>query len=425
MSSPEQSETSLRRDMRLSVRDGVGWAVMVGTGEQYIPAFVLALGLGEVSSGLVATLPMFCGALLQLFSTRGVRWLGSHRAWVSLCAASQALSFVPLVTCALLGIGSTWLIFALATLYWATGLATGAAWTTWISTLIPVDRRTRFFALRARFLHAGTLVGMLASGLALHQAKGGANELVVFAVLFALAGLSRGASAVLLSRHSEPVPMPAGLRDVHVADFLARLRSGVDGRLILFMLAMQASIQIAQPFMTPYMLKALRFEYVHYTLILAAPFVARVIALYVVARLAARLQTLRLLWIGGISLCPMAALWLTTTDWRLLLGANLLLGMALACYELATLLLFFEHIPVHERTSIVTYYNAFLSAAILGGSLMGGALLAALGETPGAYQAVFVASTCARLAALALLLRFASAARRAAPAAACDPRAAL
>lgn len=398
--------------MGLSIRDGMGWAVMVGTGEQYIPAFVLALGLGEVASGLVATLPMFCGAALQIYSSRGVRWLGSHRRWVALCAAAQAASFLPLVISALLNAGSTWLIFALATLYWATGLATGAAWTTWISTLIPVERRKRFFSLRSRFLHVGTLVGMIGSGVALQESKGHVPELTLFAILFTIAGCSRAASSWFLARHSEHTPIPPGLREVHIADFLKRLRSGADGRLILFMLSMQAGVQMAQPYMTPYMLKTLALPYLQYTIILAAPYIARIFALYVAARLASRWQPLRLLWIGGLSLCPMAALWLTTTDWKLLLGANMLLGMAFACYELATLLLFFEHIPIHERTSIVSYYQAFQSAAIFGGSLAGGALLGAFHSSPSGYQAVFIGSTLARAAALVLLVRFTQAARR-------------
>ena len=87
--------------MRANLGDGLGFSLMVGLGESYLPAFALALGMGEVVSGLVASVPMMAGALLQLASPFAVRKLGSHRRWVIFCATCQALSFVPLVVAAL------------------------------------------------------------------------------------------------------------------------------------------------------------------------------------------------------------------------------------------------------------------------------------------------------------------------------------
>ena len=61
----------LRRDLRAIVGDGVAFSVMVGAGESYIPAFALAAGLGEITAGLVATLPMLVGAAFQLVTPGG------------------------------------------------------------------------------------------------------------------------------------------------------------------------------------------------------------------------------------------------------------------------------------------------------------------------------------------------------------------
>ena len=62
---------------------------MVGLGETYIPAFVLAAGLGEVAAGLIATLPPLAGAVFQLVTPLAVRHLHSYRRWVVACAALQ------------------------------------------------------------------------------------------------------------------------------------------------------------------------------------------------------------------------------------------------------------------------------------------------------------------------------------------------
>src|SRR5580693_1340663 len=79
----------LGRDLRSSVGDAAGCGVMVGTGETYLPAFVLAAGLGDVIAGLVASVPQLAGGIAQLICPRGVRLLGSHRRWVVTCAAIQ------------------------------------------------------------------------------------------------------------------------------------------------------------------------------------------------------------------------------------------------------------------------------------------------------------------------------------------------
>src|ERR1700722_18533637 len=61
----------LGRDLRSSVGDAAGCGVMVGTGETYLPAFVLAAGLGEVIAGLIASLPQLAGGVTQLICSRG------------------------------------------------------------------------------------------------------------------------------------------------------------------------------------------------------------------------------------------------------------------------------------------------------------------------------------------------------------------
>src|SRR6056297_3542830 len=86
---------SLRSNLRSSTGDGAAFGVMVGVGETYFPAFALAIGLGEVAAGLISSLPMLAGGILQLVSLRAVSWLGSEKRWVLVCAAVQGLAFVP------------------------------------------------------------------------------------------------------------------------------------------------------------------------------------------------------------------------------------------------------------------------------------------------------------------------------------------
>jgi cyanate permease len=73
---------ALRRDLWVTTADAAAYSVMVGCGETYLPAFTLALGFGPVAAGLMASVPILVGALVQLVTPYAVTRLGSNRVWV-------------------------------------------------------------------------------------------------------------------------------------------------------------------------------------------------------------------------------------------------------------------------------------------------------------------------------------------------------
>ena len=388
------------------VAEGVGFSFMVGAGEAYVPAFVLAAGHGDVAAGLVATLPMLAGALLQLATPWGVARLRSHRRWVVLAATGQALAFAPLCLGALLGkIGLAW-IFLAAAAYWGFGMATGPAWNTWVDDLVPTRIRPRFFAARNRAQQAMLFLGLAAGGALLHWQRGRSSAgeaLAVYAALFAAAGAARLLSARLLARQSEPHPELPEVRGVSLLGFLGGLRGTPQGRLLRHLLAMQLAVHVAAPYFTPYMLSHLGLSYGAFTALTAAAFVSRVFALPLLGRAAQRFGTRALLWAGASGIVVVPPLWLLTDDLRWLVAVQLLSGVAWAAFELSALLSFFEGIDRRERTSVLTLYNFTNAAAIGIGSLLGGAFFRFLPEGAPVYVWLFVASSAARALALRLL----------------------
>ena len=75
----KQQGKRLRCDLRASLLDGAAFGGMVGFGETYLPAFVLASDLGEMVAGMVGSVPLVAGGLMQLASPMAVRLLRSHR----------------------------------------------------------------------------------------------------------------------------------------------------------------------------------------------------------------------------------------------------------------------------------------------------------------------------------------------------------
>lgn len=402
---PDAGGCGIRRDLRASVFDGAAFGGMVGFGETYLPVFALAIGLGEMVAGMVGSVPLVAGGLMQLISPMAVRLLRSHRRWVVLCATVQALSFAPLVLAARRGSIGPAALLGIVAVYWGAGLATGPAWNTWIGTLVPRSVRPRFFAHRTRVSQAAVFIGFLGGGVMLQYASGMDRSLEAFTLLFAIAGMCRLASATSLRLHREPMPVPSEMRGIDVRSVIAELRASSGGRLLVYLVAVQSAVQIAGPYFTPFMLKKLDFSYGELVTLLSLAFVSKVITLPLWGRIAKTTGAGRLMWIGGIGIVPMGVGWMVSQDFAWLSAVQIWSGTAWAAYELAFFLLFFESIAEDERTSMLTVYNLLNTTAWVAGSLIGGAVLAAFDTGFQGYLMVFGLSTVGRVLAIALLAR--------------------
>lgn len=395
----------LRGDLRRIYLDAVAFSVMVGAGETYLAAFVLALGLGEINAGLISSAPMLVGGIIQLISPWAVQRLRSNRRWVVSCAVLQACAFVPLVWGALRGSLPLPAVYLAAALYWGAGLATGPAWNTWVSALIPRPIRANYFARRSRSAHFAVLCGLAGAGLSLQLGESLGKPLTAFAVLFLAAGICRFISATLLAGQSEPQNPNGDHRAISWPQFISRFAHGHDGRLLSYMLATQLAVQISGPYFTPFMLEKLRFSYATYLLLIATSYVARMFVLPWLGAMSRRVGARRVLWFAGLGLIPLSSLWLVSSSIWWLLIVQLVAGAVWAAYELATFLLLFETIPEEERTSVLTLFNASNAMATVAGAALGGWLLHALGTDHAAYLAIFAASGSARLLTIVLLVR--------------------
>ncbi len=395
----------LRKDLRTSTAEGMASSVMVGIGETYLPAFVLALSGSQLACGLVSTVPLVIGAVLQLVSPWLMRKCGSYRRGVSLCAAIQAATFLPLLVAAVTGHIPLVLVFALVAVYWATGLGGSGPWNAWVETLVPARVRARYFAWRTRISQWGIALGFVGGGVALQLADRWGISLAVFAFLFFMASASRFISAGLLASQREPQPPRSQSSRPSLKAIFRTLSNGANGRLLLYLMAAQAAVQIAGPYFNPYMLGELQFSYSTYVIVVCAAIVAKIVFLPTVGRIADRVGTGRVFWASAVAIVPVPALWLVSNNCGYLIAVQVYSGMAWCAFDLATLLLFFETIPRQRRVDVLAWFNLANSAAIAGGSLLGAGVLAVMGANRPAYMILFVLSTITRAAAIVLLVR--------------------
>lgn len=393
----------LRTDLRSIVTDGACYNVMVGIGETYFSAFVLSLGMSGVACGLLTSLPMVCGALIQLIAPWGVKRLGSYRTWVVLCAVAQATSFLLLLTAQLTEAIAAPVVFVASTLYWAGALGAMPAWNTWVETIIPRPIRSRFFARRARFTQLATLIGFLAGGAALQWGAGRDLNAWMFAAMFAIAAACRYTSALCLASQSEPRRAMARGEKLRFCGLASGFARGSAGRLVAYLMAVQVAVYFSGPYFAPFIFRELHLSFADYTCLVGVSFVAKAICSPLYGRLAGKIGSRGLLQIGGLGIVPVAGMWLFSDNYWYLLGVQALAGATWAAYELAMALVFFDAVPRGTRMSVLAFYNFGNASAQVLGALLGGWTLAQLGESYDAYHLLFGLSSCGRFAALALL----------------------
>jgi hypothetical protein len=392
-----------RRDLRLLVGDGICFSLMTGAGEWQFVLFALALGYSEVTSGLLATVPMFIGALVQLITPWGVRKIGSLRRWVWMFAAIQAVSLIPLVIGACVGSMPIWVLYIVISVYWASGYMTGPPWQTWFTSLVPQGIRSHFWTNRSRWIQGFLGIGLMA-GLILQIGEQAGRPLIAFAVVFAIAALSRTVSAVLLSRHSEPNPGLAKQIEPPTPGTIRRLFADRRTRgLLLYMLAFFLCVFVTAPFFGPYMRETLGLEYWQIMCVQAGTFGSKILFLPLVGRLTKKFGPGKVLWLGAALTTPAAMFWLISDQLWWLVLLQVYVGFGWACWETGSFLLVFDTIPEEKRTPIMTVYQLALATMMTIGSLLGGGVLELMGTGLRGYAVLMILTSAMRLVSLFLL----------------------
>lgn len=407
------SSHQLRRSLAACTGDGATYAFMVGSGETYFAAFVLALGASDEAGGLVSSVPLLAGAALQLAAPGLAKRIGSPRRWVIACATVQALSFLPLVIGAMFGSLPIVLVFASISIYWAAALGAGPTWSTWVASTFPATLRARYFALRNRLCQLLQLAGIIFAGLVLAWFEHGRaasdaapTSLILpgFAIVLGVAALSRLASTIFLREQMDAPGMAKGHDHVSVRSVLSRLLSGRELRLLVYLLAAQVTVQVSAPYFNPYMLRSLELSKAEYLLMIATLFASKSLSLPFHGMIARRLGSRRLLVFSGFGIVGLSAAWALSPSLWFLVPLQALNGAVWGAWELAVFLMMLETIPDRERTGVLTVFNLLNCAAMVAGSLLGALLLRSLEPGRDAYLTLFIVSSALRLMSLPSLM---------------------
>ncbi len=387
------------RAMRLSVWEGVAYALMVGLGETYFVTDALRLQASPLQAALVVSLPLFVGALGPLAAVRMLAHLRHRRGLAVLTAACQALGLLALALSDALDFSTPEIVIAVACLHQAFGQATGTAWSSWFGDLVPAAVRGRYFAMRTLWVQFATCVGLVGAGLLLQWLEPARPEEAAgaggtgFTLILALAALCRAVSAVLLALSHEN--RFHGLSRGHrLRRFLATDRGRAAWRLVATGALFQLVVYVSSPYFSPYMLTELGFDYVEFMTATVSIVLWKVAMLPAWGRVIDHHGARSTYALAAVlaALVPLPWLWAKGVVWVLV--AQSFSGFAWAGYEVSYFTLLLESSYVRTRAQLFAAQSLANGSGQLLGTLAGGWML---GFSRG-FLLVFALSLAGRMA---------------------------
>lgn len=398
-----KSKPRLAPSLRLSLKDAAAYSIMVGSGEAYLSAFVLALGFSAVSAGLITTVPVVVGSTIQLLFMWIYNHLTSYRRWVIWSARAQSFILFTLATLPYWAPRELSLIYIFTSLYWACSFSAGPAWNAWMGALVPKRMRITFFAQRTRQAQIFTYLTIFTSGLLLYLAENLHLAIHCFAALFGVAAVARLTSAHYIQQQLDSPREEIEKIMLTSTGFLKRMQDPKLIIILIYLFVLQLSVYIAAPYFSPYMLKELQLNYAQYMLLSSTTFLSRIFLYPLIQKWADRYGPLKLIWFGTLALTLTPYLWTLSENYFYLLTLQVFSGAAWGMQELGLFLLLLDRFPSKERSSILTVANFLSSMGMLLGSLLGSRIMIQSEFDTSTYFLVFTISTLCRLsAALAL-----------------------
>ncbi len=391
-------EPSNHQHVRASLKDAVFTNLTVGMGESYFVAFMLALGLSDVTAGAGRILPMFIGVCVQMLAIRGPFRKMSLKSRMVGFILIQALTLPLLASLGIFHFTNAYLVIFLIGLYWAAGLSSQPPWHRLMGETIPARFRLKFFALRNAWAQIAILLGLILAGFILSRFED--HLLETYAALFIICGFLKILSARELYRHKN-APIIGGTEErIRFRDFLQSLKGTPQGHLVGFLFFWYIAVQFSGVYFDPFMLKKLNWGFVDYTIIIAISFVGRILTFRYLRTRAQPKQIPWIFFIGCAGICLTPLWWVVSQNFIWIMLIEILSGAYWAAFELAVIMLYFERIKDSERTSLLTYISFTNTLGMAIGVCLGGWALQNWTITNDPYLGIFVTSTLIRLAVL-------------------------
>lgn len=415
--SPALPQGEPARSQRISILEGSLATVHIAvTLSSLVTAYALMLGANDFHLGLLSAVGAI-GTFGALAGSWAGNALGGRKAMVvSAAVAGRALWAVLCVLPFVKNLPG-WRLPAFYAVILLSNLLANAAnngWLSWMTDLVPLEKRGRYFGRRNTILGAVSMAVTFASGKAYDWFKAAGKQDQGFAVIFGLAVLFALSSGMLLSRQWDPGSKqnPSSLPHRMFRTAFADRRFKP---LLLFFIFWSLSTSVAGPFFGAHMIKNLRMPL---GIIAVYSIIAGIVNLIfqpLWGRAIDRIGNKPVLVFNMLGIFFLPLFWLFAgPDFYLPIWIDAFLtGIFWPGFGLATFNLLLLTAPERDRQSYLAVQSVCTGLSVFAASLAGGALakwlggvhLAFLGQSLVNFHLLFALSSLLRLAMLPLALR--------------------
>ena len=400
------------RSRRISVVEGAFATVHVTiTTGSLVTAYALWAGANDFHLGLIAALT----AISAAGSVLGAHWLGHLGRRKPLTVVTSAggralwgvLCILPFLPCSS---GTRLAVFLTVVFLGNAFLNAGStAWLSWMTDLVPLERRGRFFGRRNALLGIVTMVTAWTSGKVFDSMVGAGRQSEGLAITFGAAVACAIIAGLILTRQWEP-PL-TGEPPRSLLGTLRRPLAERDFRRLLgFLIAWAAVTGVAGPFYGAHMIRNLRMPF---SVIAIYSVIAGIVSLLTQpwwGRVIDRVGNRPVLICNLAGLCFLPAIWLFATPerWFPIWIDAVITGIFWPGMALATFNLLLATVPVEGRAACLGAHSLSVGLGAFLAGLLGGWIAEMLSGFHGRvfgialvnFHLLFLLSSVGRLALL-------------------------
>ncbi len=374
LSHPARCTGKIRNSLKMSFLDGIFASCMLGMTSDYITPYALALKARVFQIGILNALPNLIGSLAQLKSADITEKAGSRKKVINIAIFLHLVMGLPIIFIPYLfkGFEVTALII-FVTLFAAFNAFAGPIWLSLMSDHLPCTRRGSYFGWRNKIFGMIITASVFLSGFILHIFKN--NILRGFLIIFSIALTCRFISWCFLTRMYDP-PLKIKKESYFTfLDFIRRARESNFAKFVIFVAALNFSVNLAAPFFSVYMLRDLKFNYMTYTVLVIAVAVTSIFTIDRWGRNADRIGNMKVLKVTSLFIAAIPFLWLLNTHPLYLFLVQVIAGFAWSGFNLCSINFIYDAVTPEKRTRCISYFTAFTGSALCLGSLSGGYLV--------------------------------------------------
>lgn len=403
--------------LRLSIYEGAFASVFISIiSNGLVTGLALYLGAGPFVLGILGALP-FITQLMQLVGAYLEEQTGNRRV---LSVWSEGLSravWIPVALLPLWQLSSTVSLTIFVVLQVIAAALFGIAvntWSSWMSDLVPPERRGRYFGIRNTVASFASMVAGLGSGYALDYFKRTANEGVAYAATLGFGLVFAVVGIILLRMQAEP-PMERRPRVSLREMFVSPLADSKYRALIVSGTIWAFVVGIAGPFFSAYGIETLKMSFADLAYMGIVTSVASMIVFPFIGRMQDRFGDRIVMLISAACVIPLPLGWILSSPGYLwpLFGTSLGAGLFWPGINQGLANMSMAQSPPHARGAYLATYGAVTGIGVVLSGLAGGIIaeylrgseFVLMGYMLNHYSVLFIGSMCLRASAVLFVLR--------------------